>query len=140
MADQDPNVEAALEGLDQGKRETLRRLIAGSAFAGPVVVSFAMQGISIRPAHARPGSSSNFTLNPSDIRLKKDVARIGTHPAGFGIYRFKYLWSETPYVGVIAQEVLERVPSAVAVGPGNFLAVDYSALGMTMRCEAEPTH
>jgi hypothetical protein len=59
MADQDPNVEAALEGLDQGKRETLRRLIAGSAFAGPVVVSFAMQGISIRPAHAAPGSSSN---------------------------------------------------------------------------------
>jgi hypothetical protein len=138
MADQDPNVEAALEGLDQGKRETLRRLIAGSAFAGPVVVSFAMQGISIRPAHAAPGSSSNVTIT-SDIRLKKEVARIGTHPAGFGIYRFKYLWSETPYVGVIAQEVLERVPSAVAVGPGDFLAVDYSALGMAMQCEAEFT-
>jgi hypothetical protein len=54
-----PNVENALEGLDQNKRRTLRRLIGGSAFVGPVVASFAMQGISIRPAHATGVSSSN---------------------------------------------------------------------------------
>jgi hypothetical protein len=52
MPAQNPSLETALEGLDQNKRQTLRRLIGGSAFVGPVVASFAMQGISIRPAHA----------------------------------------------------------------------------------------
>jgi hypothetical protein len=49
---------------------------------------------------------------------------------GFGIYRFKYLWSDIPHVGVLAQEVLEKAPHAVAIGPGNLLAVDYAALGL----------
>jgi hypothetical protein len=63
MTAPDPNVEMALEGLDQNKRRTLRRLIGGTAFIGPVVASFAMQGMSIRPAHAFPGSSSNATID-----------------------------------------------------------------------------
>lgn len=130
MADGHPKMDEALEGLDQGKRETLLRLIKGSAFVAPVVASFAMQGISIRPAHAVPGSSSNFTT--SDRRLKKNLARVASHPRGFGIYRFNYLWSEETCIGVIAQEVLQQVPEAVRVGPGNFLAVDYGALGMSM--------
>lgn len=134
MSEQDPKVREALEGLDQGKRETLTRLIRGSAFAAPVVASFAMQGMSIRPAHAQPGSSSNVTI--SDLRLKRDVERIGTHASGCGLYRFKYLWNDTRYVGVIAQEVLERVPEAVCAGPGDFLAVDYGVLGMTMTRDA----
>jgi hypothetical protein len=55
----DPNIEAALEGLDQNKRRTLRRLMGGTAFIGPVVASFAMQGMSIRPADAQAGNSSD---------------------------------------------------------------------------------
>ena len=62
---QDPKVDEALDGLDQGKREILIRLIRGTAFVAPVVAAFAMQGISIRPAHASPGSSSNVTESES---------------------------------------------------------------------------
>jgi hypothetical protein len=58
---------------------------------------------------------------------------------GFGIYRFKYLWSDTAYLGVLAQEVLEKAPHAVTTGPGHFLAVDYDALGMEMTREAVRT-
>jgi hypothetical protein len=130
MAEQDPNISEALEGLDQGKRETLSRLISGSAFVAPVVASFAMQGLSIRPAEAQPASSSNQTI--SDVRLKTDIRRVRTHPMGFGIYRFKYLWSDTAYLGVLAQEVMQKSPQAVTRGPGNFLAVDYDALGLSM--------
>ena len=132
VSEQDRNVEEALNGLDQGKRATLMRLAKGGAFTAPLVASFLMQGISIRPAHALPATSSNVT-KISDIRLKRDVARIGTHPSGCGIYRFKYLWSDTCYVGAIAQDVLEHVPGAVVRGPGDFLAVDYGALGMEMQ-------
>jgi hypothetical protein len=59
MADQDPNVREALEGLDQGKRETLTRLITGGAFVAPIVASFAMQGLAIRPAEAASSGVSN---------------------------------------------------------------------------------
>jgi hypothetical protein len=131
---QDPNVGEALEGLDAKKRQTLTKLIRGSAFVAPVVASFAMQGLSIKPADAQsPGSSvrsSNSTT--SDARLKRDIARTGTHPLGFGIYRFKYLWSDISYVGVIAQEVLEKAPHTVTAGPGGYLGVDYGALGIEM--------
>ncbi len=130
MVEKSAQVDEALEGLDQDKRDTLRRLVRGTTFAAPVVASFAMQGISINPAHALPASSSNATV--SDRRLKRDIEQVGTHASGIGIFQFKYLWSDTPYVGVMAQDVLERIPEAVSVGPGDFMAVDYAALGMTM--------
>src|SRR5262245_44125857 len=120
MADQDSNVGEVLEGLDPAKRETLTRLVSGSAFIAPIVASFAMQGLAIRPAEAAASGVSNISggsiitgasqgafnngnTGVSDVRLKKDIARVGTHPMGFGIYRFKYLWSDTAYVGVLAQ-------------------------------------
>jgi hypothetical protein len=132
MAEIDKNAEAALEGLDSHRRETLKRLVRGGAFIAPVVASFAMQSIAIRPAHA---ASSNFSNNTqiSDIRLKHDIVRLGNHPNGCGIYGFRYLWSDTQYVGLIAQDVLAHAPEAVVVGPGGFLAVDYGALGMAMQ-------
>ena len=59
MSEQDRNLIEAVDGLDHDKREALMRLAKGSAFAAPVVVAFLMQGLSIRAAHAFPGSSSN---------------------------------------------------------------------------------
>lgn len=61
MSENDQSIKEALEGLDAGKRKILTRLAKGSAFAAPVVVAFLMQGLSIRAAHAFPGSSSNKT-------------------------------------------------------------------------------
>ena len=135
MAEEERNLREALDGLDQSKRATLRRLISGSAFVAPVVASFAMQGLAIRPAEAA-ASAAVTNVTKSDRRLKREISRIGTHPLGFGIYRFKYLWSDIAYVGVLAQEVREKAPHAVVAGPGDFLAVNYGALGMAMTREA----
>lgn len=66
----------------------------------------------------------------SDSRLKRDIKAVGTRN-GFSIYRFKYLWSPIEYIGVMAQEVLEKLPAAVHNINGN-LAVDYSMLGFDM--------
>ncbi len=53
----------ALEGLDTAKRETLSRLVTGGAFAAPIVASFTMQGLAIRPAHAASSAGpSNTTM------------------------------------------------------------------------------
>ncbi|MDR3469695.1 MAG: hypothetical protein P4M07_27510 [Xanthobacteraceae bacterium] len=47
MNDNDQNLEAALDGLDQGKRSTLKRLIGTGAFVGPMIVSFTMADLTI---------------------------------------------------------------------------------------------
>ncbi len=65
----------------------------------------------------------------SDIRLKRDIALVGRRGDGLGIYRYRYLWSDTVYVGVMAQEVALIHPDAVVHGLDGYLRVDYSRLG-----------
>jgi Chaperone of endosialidase len=137
MHERDRNLDTALHGIDEDRRATLRRLIVKGAFVAPIVASFAMSGLTVERAAAQNNTTSSRPPLVSDRRLKKDVTRIATHPAGFGIYRFKYLWSDTEYVGVVAQEVLKAMPEAVARGDDGFLRVDYAAIGMQMeRCAA----
>ena len=66
----------------------------------------------------------------SDIRLKRDVVPVGRLANGLGLYRYRYLWSDTAYVGVMAQEVELVRPDAVVRGADGFLRVDYDALGI----------
>ena len=65
----------------------------------------------------------------SDARLKRDVVEIGKRSDGLSLYRYRYLWSETEYVGVMAQEVASVEPDAVHRGADGWLRVDYSKLG-----------
>jgi len=63
--DQDRTVNEALDGLDQTRREAITRLLPG-AFVAPVVASFAMQGLAIRPAEAATSSMViNQTTDPT---------------------------------------------------------------------------
>lgn len=76
-------------------------------------------------------------LFPSDVRLKRDIALIGHLDNGLGLYRYRYLWSDVVFVGVVAQEVAEAMPSAVVVGDDGYLRVNYQKLGLQMRTLAE---
>ena len=73
----------------------------------------------------------------SDIRLKRDVALIGRLPDGLGLYRYRYVWGDTVYVGVMAQEVALLYPKAIVRDASDdYLRVNYSRLGfklMTLR-------
>ena len=63
----------------------------------------------------------------SDARVKTDVVRLGTDKRGFGWYGFRYL-GEHPlaaHIGVMAQEVMRFMPSAVVRRPSGLLLVDY---------------
>jgi hypothetical protein len=42
-----PRVDVALEGVDESKRSTLRRLIGTGVFVAPIVASFAMAGLGL---------------------------------------------------------------------------------------------
>ena len=50
---------------------------------------------------------------------------------GLQIYRYRYIGDDTSYVGVMAQEVAERMPDAVTRGEDGYLTVDYGRLGLT---------
>jgi hypothetical protein len=54
----DDRIEASLESIDEAKRRTLRAMIRGSAFAVPVVTSFAIDGLTVSPAMATTVNST----------------------------------------------------------------------------------
>ena len=67
-------------------------------------------------------------LAMSDRRLKRDIKPMGKRN-GHKWYSFKYLWSDEPQEGVMAQEIVKTVPDAVQWIKG-FMVVDYAKLGV----------
>ncbi len=75
--------------------------------------------------------------NRSDRRLKRGLCVIGCLPGGLSLYRFKYLWSDVEFVGVMAQEVLAVIPEAVSVDAGGYYSVNYALIGLPMMTYAQ---
>ena len=55
---------------------------------------------------------------------------LGTLDNGLGFYRFAYHGSDKTYVGVMAQEVQQVMPSAVLRGGDGYLRVRYEKIGV----------
>jgi hypothetical protein len=72
-------------------------------------------------------------LFPSDVRLKRDIEPVKALDNGLTLYRYRYLWSDTAYVGVMAQDVAKTRPDAVVEGQDGYLRVAYDRLGLTMQ-------
>ena len=82
-------------------------------------------------ANALYSTSTQFVGFPSDIRVKRDIALVARRSDGLGLYRYKYVWSENVYVGVMAQEVALLYPNAVVRDAlTGYMAVDYAQLGL----------
>lgn len=63
----------------------------------------------------------------SDERLKENIAEVGELHDGQSVYAYNYKGSDTPHIGLLAQEVEKVRPDAVAeFGPARLKAVDYS--------------
>jgi hypothetical protein len=88
---------------------------------GSSLVSGAGSAVSLATSLAS-GISKLF----SDRRLKRDIERIGELENGLPVYSYRYLWSEAPEVGLMADEVARVHPAAVIAGPMGFDMVDYS--------------
>jgi hypothetical protein len=67
-----------------------------------------------------------FKFAPSDIRLKEDIKRVCSTDEGLPVYTYRYKGHPQMHMGVMAQEVAERDPSAVMQHESGFLLVDYS--------------
>jgi hypothetical protein len=62
----------------------------------------------------------------SDVRLKSDIVRVGTHPVGVGIYEYEIFGRRER--GVLAQELQEVRPDLVHVHDSGYLMVNYGGL------------
>lgn len=67
----------------------------------------------------------------SDVRIKQDIAYVGTDERGHRWYDFHYIGEDKTAplrLGVMAQEVMQISPGAVSEHPLGFLCVNYGAL------------
>jgi hypothetical protein len=114
--------EQTAESIDQERREALKRF---AKYTAPAMLAVLMSG-GTAPA-------ISIIVLESDIRLKRDITQVGELDSGIGLYRYRYLWSDTIYVGVMAQEVAEVMPEAVQRGADGYMRVDYARLGLRMQ-------
>jgi hypothetical protein len=93
--------------------------IGGAALGG----KFGGLGGAMMGAQIGSGAGKSF----SDMRLKTNIKRIGTHRAGVGLYEYDYIWGGGKQVGVMAQE-LELVRPDAVFDIAGFKAVDYGRI------------
>lgn len=73
-------------------------------------------------------------LAPSDRRFKRDIRPLATAPNGVQLYAYRYIWSDTFFVGVMAQDLLAHAQwrNAVVENANGYFSVNYAMLGLRM--------
>jgi hypothetical protein len=124
--------DAADQGAEQTEELVNRRkaVVRFAEYTAPVMLAVL---VSTSEGKAVPCVSCAPPPVISDIRLKRDIAPVGELAGGIGLYRYRYVWSDTTYVGVMAQEVAAVKPEAVCQGADGYLRVDYAGLGLRMQ-------
>ena len=77
-------------------------------------------------------SGQNAGPMASDVRLKENITKVGNSPSGINIYEWNYIGNTQRYRGVMAQEILERHPEAVALQPDGYMSVYYGKIDVNM--------
>ncbi|TXG76665.1 hypothetical protein E6Q11_04190 [Candidatus Dojkabacteria bacterium] len=102
-------------------------------FNSQIAAAAAAGGVPQQPNNpAGPAGGAPAGPGMSDFRVKRDVLYLETHSSGIRLYSFRYLWSDTVYVGVIAQELLQTHPEAISKGRDGYYRVDYGKIGLIM--------
>lgn len=138
------NVINAIRTGTQVQNPTYANVPLQAQVAGPDLLGATQSNYNAQlgAVNAQNAASGNFmgglmnagaTIAASDINLKENIKRIGTHDLGIGIYSYNYKdgydLPENMQIGVMAQEVETVMPEAVVIMPNGFKAVNYSMLG-----------
>lgn len=102
-----------------------------------VTGNFGQQGTATEP-YQKPNDLLNalglgiaaYGAFGSDRRLKRDIERAGTHRIGIPLYRFRYLYDDTPRIGVMADDLEPVMPQAVTRDHRGFQMVRYDLLAV----------
>ncbi len=130
------SIEQALAGMGNAQANSslsnqsmLQNLLGGGLKAGGSLLTAPFGGTGSTSLLGQLGSGISSGLSGllfSDERLKEGIEPVGELFDGQEIYRYRYRGdtTNTTHIGVMAQDVAERNPDAVA-DIGGFLAVDY---------------
>ena len=84
-------------------------------------------------------SGQQYGPMASDVRLKENITKVGNSPSGINIYEWNYKGNTQRYRGVMAQEILERHPEAVALQPDGYLSVYYGKIDVNCLLYTSPS-
>lgn len=73
------------------------------------------------------GTGLTAGIKYSDRRLKTDVRRVGRLDNGLPVYAYRMIGSPMTEIGLMADEVEQKIPDAVHQQPNGFKMVDYRA-------------
>jgi hypothetical protein len=116
----------------QGTPNTTAGLAAAPDLLGATQAQYGAQMDAYNAKQASKGNLLSSAMGAgmlafSDIRLKDNIKRIGELPNGIGVYNYDI--DAVNENGVIAQEVLDVLPSAVTLDPDTgYYVVDYAKL------------
>lgn len=82
-------------------------------------------GLSGSQDAASKAASAGAMAAFSDIRLKENITAVGKLDNGLTVYLFNFKGSNTPQIGLIAQEVIKQKPEAVVEDSDGYLLVRY---------------
>lgn len=71
------------------------------------------------------GTSPKIFGSSSDIRLKREIKRVGETPSGIPVYEYKYIWGDEKNIGCMAHEVEKFFPEAVFTDASGYKVVRY---------------
>lgn len=134
--------QASLNGSTQDRafceeRPLVCALIGAVVIGGVVAIASNNRSGGGGSSGGSPGGGG--TVVESDIRLKDDVRFVEQLENGINLYAFRYAGDARVFVGVNAAEIQADPRHAHAVHDlgGDFLGVDYQALGLELVNEAE---
>lgn len=78
------------------------------------------------------GGIGSMATKSSDARLKADIVPVGVEN-GHTVYEYRYRGSSARWIGVMAQDVIEKDPLAVTITDDGLYAVDYRRIGVQFR-------
>lgn len=109
-------------------------LQARRTYAPPTLRQYGVVSKMTQGSQGTVGDAGSQNMPKSDRRTKHNLTRVGTHPAGYGLYLFNYKPEHSDVsvrqFGVIAQEVENFVPEAVVIGSDGIRRVNYALLGI----------
>ena len=101
-----------------------------NGLAGAGLIGGAAGGAAAGAGISLAGSTALDSFLPalafSDIRLKSDIVKVGTHPLGVGVYDYTKFGKRER--GVMAQEVEQVKPDAVSTHESGYKQVNYGLL------------
>jgi len=127
--------QANATAIEQEYLKTLREAIFGGGPNSQFTSGLGMLGSvagSLFGYNPTTGFWNAPSMIPSDMRLKANIQKVGQVNSDIGLYTWdwtdkgKELAGNLPTWGVLAQEVMQTLPEAVAKGVDGFFRVDYS--------------